>query len=89
MPRSIHAFMQDTNYRNAVIRKTEVNDMPLNGSSPISTPNVVARHSRLWHQHKVGELARQTVHIAISLFHAPLLPGVQPDRLQVTFRRRG
>ena len=81
MPRSFHALMQNPNHRNAVIRHTEINHMPLHRSSPIAAPNVVARHSRLWHQHKVGELARQTVHIAISLFHAPLLPGVQPDRL--------
>ena len=79
----IHTVMQDTNDRDAVWRDAKVKHVPLNTPAAIAQTNVVTCRGYLGRLRQFGKGRRQDIYVTIGLLHAPLLPGMRPDRFKV------
>ena len=86
---SIHTVMQDTNDGYAVSCDAKVNHVPLNISATIARPKLVTCRGYLGRLRQFGKGGRQDVNVTIGLLHAPLLPGMRPDRFKVALGSGG
>ena len=90
MTRRIHSLMKDAYHRDAVGSALEENDVPLNATTAIALPNVIASRgpgtcgvSRQILKHRY-----QRIGVVLSLGLAPLARRVVPDAFKVALGSR-
>jgi hypothetical protein len=82
----IHAFMQNTNNGNSVVRDAKVDQMPLNALATIAWPNVITSRRRLGRLRQLIKCNGEGIDVTVSLVQTPVLDGVRPDSLKIALR---